>query len=49
MIVETITNNGCTCYISDEAYKDRSSEEVNRIVRDLSDLMVQCLQKKKTA
>lgn len=27
MIVETIVTNGCTCHISDEAYKDKSLQE----------------------
>ena len=27
MIVETIVTNGCTCHVSDEAYKDKSQDE----------------------
>lgn len=40
MIVETITNNGCTCHISDDAYRDKTPEEVSRIVRNFSDFIV---------
>ena len=39
MIVETIVTNGCTCHISDEAYKDKSQDEIQRIIRDFSDLI----------
>ena len=40
MIVETMTNNGCTRHISDDAYRDKTPEEVNRIVRNFSDFIV---------
>ena len=40
MIVETMNNNGCTCHISDDAYRDKTPEEVNRIVRSFSDFIV---------
>lgn len=51
MIVETMTNNGCTCHISDNAYRDKTPEEVNRIVRNFSDFIVGRLKdlKEKTA
>ena len=39
MIVETIVTNGCTCHISDEVYKDKSQDEIQRIIRDFSDLI----------
>ena len=46
MIVETIVTNGCTCRISDEAYKDKSQDEIQRIIRDFSDLIVRCMEEK---
>ena len=48
MIVETMTNNGCTCHISDDAYRDKTPEEVNR---NFSDFIVGRLKdlKEKTA
>lgn len=46
MIVETIVTNGCTCHISDEAYKDKSQDEIQRIIRDFSDLIVRCMEEK---
>ena len=51
MIVETMNNNGCTCHISDDAYRDKTPEEVNRIVRSFSDFIVGILKdlKEKTA
>ena len=51
MIVETMNNNGCTCHISDDAYRDKTPEEVNRIVRSFSDFIVGRLKdlKEKTA
>ena len=51
MIVETMTNNGCTRHISDDAYRDKTPEEVNRIIRNFSDFIVGRLKdlKEKTA
>ena len=46
MIVETIVKNGCTCHISDEAYKDKSQDEIQRIIRNFSDLIVGCMKEK---
>jgi len=46
MIVETIVTNGCTCHISDEAYKDKSQDEIQRIIRDFSDLIARCMKEK---
>lgn len=41
-----ITTNGCTCHISDEAYKDKSQDEIQRIIRDFSDLIARCMEEK---
>lgn len=51
MIVKTIVSNGCTCHIDDSAYRDKTPEEIERIIRNFSDLIVGKLreQKKKTA
>lgn len=46
MIVETIVKNGCTCHIADDAYKDKSQEEIQRIIRNFSDLIVGCIREK---
>ena len=47
MIVETIVSNGCTCHIDDSAYRDKTPEEIRRIIRNFSDLIVEKLQEQK--
>lgn len=49
MIVETIKHGECTCYIDDSAYKGKTQEEIDRIIRQYSAFILECLQKKKTA
>ena len=49
MIVATIQAGGCTCHVDDEAYKDKTPDEVQRIIRAYSAFIVECLRKKETA
>lgn len=46
MIVETIKAGGCTCHFDDETYKDKTPEEVQRIIHTYSAFIVECLRKK---
>lgn len=49
MIVATIQAGGCTCHVDDEAYKDKTPEEIQRIIHTYSAFVVECLRKKETA
>lgn len=49
MIVETIQKSGAICHFDDEAYADKSPEEVKKIIQTFSAFILECLQKKRTA
>ena len=49
LIVETHKHGACTCHYDDGAYKDKTEEEVQRIIENFSAFVFRCLQKKKTA
>lgn len=49
LIVETHKHGACTCHFDDSAYKDKTQEEVDRIVENFSAFIMKCAQKQKTA
>lgn len=49
MIVETVQKAETICHFDDEAYMDKSPEEVQKIIQTFSAFILECLRKKKTA
>lgn len=49
MIVKTIKHGECICYFDDSGYVDKTEEEVQMIIKQYSEFIASCLQKKKTA
>lgn len=49
MIVATLNNGGCICHVDDSSYKDKTPEEVEKILQQFSEFIATCLLRRKTA